>query len=183
MAMEAAQFEKLALEQTDLLYRLARRLTHNTSQAEDLVQETFLRALKAREGFKLEAYGIRPWLVRILHNLHFSRSGREKKQPKAYEESALDASTPTSAGPSIGIPIDLSSFDAMDERLVRALNDLPEEYKEVLLLWAVEGFSYKEISDSLDIPMGTVMSRLHRARQRLSEQLKDLAQEERIGQE
>ncbi len=71
----------------------------------------------------------------------------------------------------------------MDERLVHALEHLPEEYKEVLLLWAVEEFSYKEIAHSLDVPIGTVMSRLHRARQRLSEQLKDYAKEEGILRE
>jgi RNA polymerase sigma-70 factor (ECF subfamily) len=179
MTLEAKEFEKLALEQTDLLYRLARRLTHNASRAEDLVQETFLRALKGRSSFKLAEYGIRPWLVRILHNLHFSRSDREKKQPKAWEDAALE-----SAGPHVeSSPIDLSSFEAMDERLVHALNSLPDEYREVLLLWAVEDFSYKEIAEALEIPIGTVMSRLHRARQRLSEQLKGFAREEGIVRE
>jgi len=180
MALDVKQFEKLALEQTDLLYRLARRLTHDASRAEDLVQETYLRAFKARDSFRLEQYGIRPWLVRILHNLHFSRSDREKKQPKATEDAALEAASGADRNNS---PIDLSSFDAMDERLVNALNHLPEEYKEVLLLWAVEGFSYKEIATALDVPMGTVMSRLHRARQRLSEQLKDFGREEGVVRE
>jgi RNA polymerase sigma-70 factor (ECF subfamily) len=179
MSLDVAEFESLALEQSDLLYRLARRLTRDPSKAEDLVQETFLRALKGRAGFKLEKYGIRPWLVRIMHNLHFSRSDREKRQPRATDETTLDA-TPGDAGPGIGVPIDLTSFDAMDERVVRALEDLPEEYKEVLLLWAVEEFSYKEIAEALDIPAGTVMSRLYRARQRLSEQLKDFAKEARM---
>jgi RNA polymerase sigma-70 factor (ECF subfamily) len=182
MTLAASEFESLALAQSDLLYRLARRLTRSPAQAEDLVQETFLRALKARESFKLESYGIRPWLVRILHNVHFSKSDREKRQPRATDETTLDATAGDSGSP-IGVPIDLSSFDAMDERVVHALEDLPPEYKEVLILWAVEEFSYKEISESLDIPMGTVMSRLHRARQRLSEQLKDFAKEARITQE
>src|ERR1700759_2497659 len=70
MSLDAKQFEQMALEQTDLLYRLARRLTHDPSRAEDLVQETFLRAFKARNTFRLEQYGIKPWLVRIMHNLH-----------------------------------------------------------------------------------------------------------------
>jgi RNA polymerase sigma-70 factor (ECF subfamily) len=117
-----------------------------------------------------------------MHNLHFSRSDREKRQPRATDETTLDA-TPGHDGSPIGVPIDLSSFEAMDERVVHALENLPSEYKEVLLLWAVEDFSYKEISEALDIPMGTVMSRLHRARQRLSEQLKDFAKEARITQE
>jgi len=179
MSLDAKQFEQMALEQTDLLYRLARRLTHDASRAEDLVQETFLRAFKARNTFRLEQYGIKPWLVRIMHNLHFSRSDREKRQPKAWEDAALDAAS----APSEPSPFDLSKFDAMDERLVHALEDLPEEYKTVLLLWAVEEFSYKEIAHAVDVPIGTVMSRLHRARQRLSEQLKDFAKEERLIRE
>ena len=71
----------------------------------------------------------------------------------------------------------------MDEQLVRALDQLPEEYQVVLLLWAVEDLTYKEIAQAADIPMGTVMSRLHRARQRLSEQLKDYARAEGIIRE
>jgi len=81
------------------------------------------------------------------------------------------------------LPLDPRSFDGMDERLVRAVEGLSEEYRTVLLLWAIEEFSYKEIADSLDIPIGTVMSRLHRARQRLSEQLHDFAVAQRVIRE
>ena len=105
--------------------------------------------------------------------------GSEKKQPKAWEDTALEAS----GKPLEVSPINLNSFDAMDERLVHALNDLPDEYKEVLMLWAVEEFSYKEISEALEVPMGTVMSRLHRARQRLSERLKEYGREEGVVRE
>jgi len=166
--VSAEQFEKLALDQMDMLYRVAHRLAGNAEEAADLVQETYLRAFKSREKFDLKSVGIRPWLVRILHNLHFTRSQRQRRQPMATDASDLDAMpTMQNAAPSIG-PADL---DHMDQRMAWALNELPGEYQTTLLLWAVEELSYKEIADALEVPVGTVMSRLHRAKQRISQLL------------
>ncbi|HEY8751354.1 MAG TPA: sigma-70 family RNA polymerase sigma factor [Tepidisphaeraceae bacterium] len=181
MKLSREQFEKLALEQLDLLYRVARRLTRREDQAGDLVQETFLRALRSHNTFDLQAHGIRPWLVRIMHNLHFSRSDREKKQPMAMEAAPLEAASPPA--PEEKFSFGMAGFEGMDERLVKALKQVPEEYQVVLLLWAVEEFSYKDIADSLDVPIGTVMSRLHRARQKLSQLLRDFAIEEGVIRE
>src|SRR6185437_6355076 len=83
------QFEALALEQLDMLYRVARRLTRDAAAAEDLVQETYLRALRGRDSFDLKAHGIRPWLLRIMHNLHVSRGERESRQPAALDQEQL----------------------------------------------------------------------------------------------
>lgn len=185
MKLSREQFERLSLEHLDMLYRIARRLTRgNVSAAEDLVQETYLRAFRAQEGFDLhEQYGMKPWLLRIMHNLHFSRAGREKRQPTAIDDEHL-ASLPDhqSADTSsmAGLPLSAGSFEGMDERLVQAMSDLPEEYQTVLMLWAIDELSYKEIAAAVDVPIGTVMSRLHRARQRLAEQLQDFAKQERI---
>src|SRR6476620_3409823 len=85
------EFEKLALDQLDTLYRVARRLTRDGERANDLVQETYLRAFRAKDSFQLKEYGIRPWLLRIMQNLHFSRSGRERRQPIAMEDGGLEA--------------------------------------------------------------------------------------------
>lgn len=172
MKLERDQFEQLALEQLDLLYRVARRLTHNNDQAADLVQETFLRALNAYQTFDLQANGIRPWLVRVMQNLHFSRSGREKRQPVAMENEPLELAGGVSEG------FVASGWEGMDQRLVHALQALPQDYQVVLVLWAVEDFSYKEIAESLEIPIGTVMSRLHRARRLLGTSLRGFALEE-----
>jgi RNA polymerase sigma-70 factor (ECF subfamily) len=172
MKIARDQFEKLALEQLDLLYRVARKLTRDADRAADLVQETFVRALKAQNTFNLEEHGIRPWLVRIMHNLHFSRAEREKRQPIAMEAGPLEAASPPA--PNERFPFQ-AGFEGMDERMVKALSELPPEYQTVLLLWAVEEFSYKDIAESMDIPIGTVMSRLHRARQKLSQLLHDYA--------
>lgn len=184
MKLTREEFEKAALEQLDLLYRVARRLTRDPDRAADLVQETYLRALRASEGFDLQEHGIRPWLVRIMQNLHFSRSDRERRQPGLMESEALEAAGGETPGDGAG-PGEAGAdrFDYMDERVVRALNELPEEYQAALLLWAVEEFSYKEIAEALDVPIGTVMSRLHRARQRLGEALRNYATEERLIRE
>jgi RNA polymerase sigma-70 factor (ECF subfamily) len=176
MKLEPREFERLALEQIDLLYRVARRLTRDPNRAEDLVQETYLRALRSRDGFSLEEFGMKPWLLRILYNLHLSRAQREGRQPIPLDD--LDLAGPDRRSGSL--PIDSRSFEGMDEQLVRAIDGLSQDYQSVLLLWAVEDFSYKEIAEALDIPIGTVMSRLHRVRQKLSEELQEYAAEARI---
>jgi RNA polymerase sigma-70 factor (ECF subfamily) len=172
----------MALEHIDMLYRVARRLSGNDATAEDLVQETYVRAIRSWETFRLQDYGIRPWLIRILHNLFFSSTRRDHRQPGGMDQDHLE-SVPDASSQGTGPPLSPNSFEGMDEQLVRALNRLPEEYQVVMLLWAVEELSYKEISDSLEIPMGTVMSRLHRAKQKLAEQLADYARDNRILRE
>src|SRR5438309_4490049 len=169
MKLDRAEFERLAMEHLDMLYRIARRLTRDPSAAEDLVQETYLRALRSYETFDLQEFGIRPWLLRIMHNLQASRYQREKRQPVAVEDEQLQAvarapDSPTGPDARAGRGI----WDTMDQNLVRAVDSLPEEYRSVLTLWAIEDLSYKEIAESLDVPIGTVMSRLYRARQKLS---------------
>ena len=179
MPLASEEFEKLALEQLDTLYRVARRLTRDATAAEDLVQETCLRALRGRASFELQEYGIRPWLLRIMHNLHFSRATRDKRQPPSVEQEQLEA-TAAGEGNDVPLPIGAGSFEGMDEHLVHALDQLPDEYREVMMLWAVEELSYKEIADAVGVPIGTVMSRLHRARKKLADQLRDYATKEGI---
>jgi RNA polymerase sigma-70 factor, ECF subfamily len=182
MSEQPDQFEQLALAQMDTLYRVARRLTRDPERAADLVQETYLRALRARDSFELKEYGIRPWLLRIMHNLHFSRSERERRQPVAMEDGSLESADLDALPeqPGVPLPIDLEN---LDDQLVRALDGLAVDYQIVLLMWAVDDLTYKEIAHTLDIPIGTVMSRLHRARQKLGEQLRDYALREGVIRE
>ena len=177
MKLDRQQFEALALEHLDLLYRVARRMTRDPHRAEDLVQETFLRAFRSADDFDLQEFGIRPWLIRILHNLHVSRGQRERRQPARMDDDQLESA---SIAPE---PMPAFTWDVMDQQLKRAFDALPEEYQTVMHLWAIEELSYKEIADALSVPLGTVMSRLHRARQRLSEQLKGYAAREGIIRE
>ena len=124
-----------------------------------------------------------------MHNVHVSRSEREGRQPTSIEDEQLESA---SGGGSTGSgararttppPYDQFSFDGMDQQLVRAIEGLASEYQIVLMLWAVEELSYKEIASAVGIPIGTVMSRLHRARQKLSEQLRNYAKQEGIIRE
>lgn len=172
------QFETLALEHLDMLYRLAKRMTRDAHRAEDLVQETYLRAFRSADNFDLQAFGIRPWLIRILHNVHVSKGQREVRQPPTLADEHLDAASAAPAAEP-----ERFSWDGMDDQVKRAFDALPAEYQTVMQLWAIEELSYKEIAEALDVPIGTVMSRLHRARGRLSEQLKGFASREGIIRE
>jgi RNA polymerase sigma-70 factor (ECF subfamily) len=180
MTLPREQFETLALEQIDTLHRMARRLTRDGNKADDLVQDTYARALRSRDSFELAEYGIKPWLLRIMYNLNLNRAERDKRQPAAVEDEALERGGKLDG---TALPIDPNSFQAMDEHLVQALDSLPEDYRTVMLLWAVEELTYQEIADTLEIPIGTVMSRLYRARQRLAAQLKEYAASEGIIRE
>lgn len=113
-----------------------------------------------------------------MHNVHVSRSERESRQPASVEDEHLESSSIAD-----GAPYDISTFQGMDEQLVRAMEALPSEYQVVMMLWAIDELSYKEIAESVGIPIGTVMSRLHRARQKLSEQLREYARREGIIRE
>ena len=93
MRITRDQFVRLAMEQLDGVDRVARSLSRDGAAANDLVQETYLRAMRAQDQFDLHAFGIRPWLLRILHNTHMNREKRERRQPRAMESDALEAST------------------------------------------------------------------------------------------
>jgi len=168
MRISRDEFVRLALAEIDAVDRVARSLCRGTAESDDLVQETYLRALKSSDSFQLQSFGIRPWLLRILHNLHVNRAKRERRQPAATPAEHLE----TLAGP--GEPAFTPVVDGFnDAQLDGALNELPPELRTILILWAVDELSYKEIADVMDIPIGTVMSRLHRARQRLTGLLAD----------
>jgi RNA polymerase sigma-70 factor (ECF subfamily) len=167
MKLSRDEFIRLAMQEIDALDRVARSLCRDSADAADLVQETYLRALRACESFDLQQFGIRPWLLRILHNTHLNRVKRERRAPLAMESQALDSNAEPPAPPMI------PPFDGTfaDEELNEALDQLPTELRTILVLWAIDELSYREMSHVLEIPMGTVMSRIHRARQRLYELL------------
>jgi RNA polymerase sigma-70 factor (ECF subfamily) len=175
--VERADFERLAMEQLDSVYRMAMSLAGNPHDASDLVQETYLRAMRSAKTFEDRGSGIRPWLFTILHNAFYTRIKREGRAPTAVEEfyQASDAPLPDDPPPAW----DLASLDweHVDERLKAAIEDLSPEHRSVLLLWGVEGMKYREIADALDVPIGTVMSRLHRARKILADGLTEMAGE------
>ena len=175
--MDSEQFRELALAEMDAVYRMAFHLARNPHEAEDLVQETYLRALGAEQTFELRDKGIRPWLFKILHNLFFSRASRRKREPLLSEDLQHEAVESEIDNPPPAWDLASLDWEQVDDRLKQAIGELQDHYRTVLLLWAVEGLKYREIADVVDVPLGTVMSRLYRARAILSEQLSDYAAE------
>ncbi|QOJ17536.1 MAG: sigma-70 family RNA polymerase sigma factor [Phycisphaeraceae bacterium] len=176
--MERSAFEQLALEHFDAVYRMALQLSRHPDEAADLTQETYLKGLRSCEGFEDRGAGVRPWLFKILHNIFYSRVRRERRGPISGAE-LIDAPDDAS-GPGDPPPCwDLASLDwqQVDGRLRKAVESLRPEFRSVLLLWGVEGLKYREIAEIQDIPIGTVMSRLHRARSILAGELAQLREE------
>ncbi len=157
---------------------MAVQLVRHPDEASDLVQETYMKALRVAERFEERGGGIRPWLFKILHNVFYTKLAKAKRDPMSVDE--LHGAPDDSPGPGDPSPAwNLQSLDweHVDERLKDAIDHLRPEYRTVLLLWGVEGLKYREIAEIEDIPIGTVMSRLHRARSILADQLDDLAEE------
>src|SRR5713101_6583831 len=178
-------FEAEALTFLDALYRTALRMTRSEADAEDLVQETYIKAFRFREQFT-PGTNLKAWLFRILTNTFINSYRRRQSQPEFTELEDVDEfslykrmsdlrTSSTSGNPETEFLDGLVDTEVKD-----ALTELPEKFRSVVLL-DVEGFSYKEIAEMLDIPIGTVMSRLHRGRKFLQRRLYDLARERGIA--
>jgi len=179
------EFEAEALRHLDALYRTALRMTRSEADAEDLVQETYIRAFRFKDQFTLGT-NMKAWLFRILTNTFINTYRRKTAQPEVtdldgidefslYRRMADDRAASTSPDPEAEL---LNSV--VDTEVTNALEELPEKFRTTVLL-DVEGFSYKEIAEMLAIPIGTVMSRLHRGRKFLQKRLYDLARERGIA--
>ena len=183
--MASDEFEAEALRHLDALYRTALRMTRSEADAEDLVQETYIRAFRFRDQFTLGT-NMKAWLFRILTNTFINTYRRKTAQPEVtdlegidefslYRRMADDRAASTSPDPEAEL---LNSV--VDTEVTDALEELPEKFRTTVLL-DVEGFSSKEIAEMLGIPIGTVMSRLHRGRKFLQKRLYDLARERGIA--
>ncbi len=177
-------FENLVLPLLDELFKFALRLTSNNKPlAEDLVQETMLRAYRAFDKFEMRETGIKPWLLKIMHNIYFTELTKTKKRNEANHSTDIysveDRHTEQSADFDIE-NIEKIDWEQFDEEIKNNITQLPDEYRAVLLLWAFGEFSYKEIADISDIPVGTVMSRLYRARKQLAQSLTNYAKKHRL---
>ncbi|MGH2658460.1 MAG: sigma-70 family RNA polymerase sigma factor [Actinomycetota bacterium] len=167
------RFERDVLPLLPNLFSAALRLTRNPSDAEDLVQEAYLRAFRGFSGFE-EGTNLRAWMYRILTNTFINTYRKRQREPVTVQEDDLedwylyDKLGETGVEPSAEAEV-LRRMP--DEDVQRALEDLPEGFRLAVLLADVEGFAYKEIAEILDIPIGTVMSRLHRGRRALEKAL------------
>jgi len=174
-----SRFEAEALPLLPGMYSAAYRLTRNPSDAEDLVQETFLRAYRAFHQFE-PGTNLKAWLYRILMNTFINSYRKRQREPQTVSDEEIADwylySKMNEAGlePSAETAV-IESLP--DEEVQEALSSLPEQFRAAVLLADVEGFSYKEISEITGVPIGTVMSRLHRGRKALQKRLWDVVRE------
>lgn len=167
-------FDSLAIPFVDSLYNTAYRLTGNSQDAEDLVQETFYKAYKYYDKFE-EGTNLKAWLFKILKNTFINNYRKKKLEPRSVEFGEIEESFEKvlQHGPAQR-PLDPEEqylAGVMDEGVKKALDSLPHDYKMVVILADLEDFSYKEIAEILDCPVGTVMSRLYRGRKLLERAL------------
>ena len=179
---DQANFSDDAMPLMGSLYSAALRMTRNPADAEDLVQETYLKAYRGYGGFT-EGTNLKAWLYRILTNTYINIYRAKQRRP---DETELDEGEDPYLYQRLGgleaAQMSRSAEDELmdwftDAEVKTALESLPEQFRMAVLLADVEGFSYKEIAEILDIPIGTVMSRLHRGRKALQKRLYDFAAE------
>lgn len=157
------RFKHFIVPEIDVLYRVARSITGNPTDAEDLVQDTMLRAYRAIERF--DGRHPRAWLLTIMRNAQINRVRRKRPELMRDPDTTMKLTADTSTdGRDIEDQVLHNEFDA---RIETALDALPEKFRTVIDLVDINGLSYQEAADALDVPVGTIMSRLHRARKRI----------------
>ena len=178
------RFTQEALPLLDQLYGAAMKMTRNPQDAQDLVQETYMKAFAAFGSFT-EGTNLKAWLYRILTNSYINTYRKKQREPylgvvEELEDWQLGGAESTTAMSSRSA--EAEAIDrAPDSIVTTALNALPEDFRIAVYLADVEGFSYQEIADIAEVPIGTVMSRLHRGRARLRKALGEYAAEQGVG--
>jgi RNA polymerase sigma-70 factor (ECF subfamily) len=168
-------FEAEALASLDSLYRTALRLTHDAADAEDLVQDTYLKAFRAADRFA-PGTNLRAWLFTILHNTARNRARDRAREAVDVDSEVVERSADTrgvaaAAGGAFETPESLLLRDTLTPELKEAIDDLAPAFRQAVWLRDVEEFSYAEIAAMLDVPIGTVMSRISRGRRLLFDRL------------
>ena len=177
------EFENAALPHADALFNFALKMTHNVKDAEDVVQDTYMRAFRFFHHFE-PGTNCRAWLFRILKNVHINSYRKNQRIPDTVNwdqiEEFYDSVAPEDSIRRHKTPEEIFFESSVDRQVEQAIRDLPPEYRAVVVLNFAEDLSYREIAAVLDIPIGTVMSRLHRARKTLKVKLADYAREQGV---
>ena len=182
---DQATFAEDAMPLMDGLYSAAMRMTRNAADAEDLVQETYLKAFNAYERFETGT-NLKAWMYRIITNSYINAYRKKQRRPDESDiDDIEDLYLYRRLGGAESAVLSRSAEDELlemfgEDEVKLALEDLPEHYRMPILLADVEGFAYKEIAEILDVPVGTVMSRLHRGRKQLQKRLYSFAEEHRL---
>lgn len=175
-AEKKAIFDKEFLPHINALYNFAYYLCNNEEQAKDLLQETYLKAFKYISYYELNT-NAKAWLIRILKNTFINEYRKESKKPNHVSFEDFYTGEDDHEMESSMVDLRQEYFQGLiGDEVTNALNALPVDYRLILLLCDVEGFKYDEIAKIIDIPVGTVRSRLHRARNMMLEKLRDYAQ-------
>jgi RNA polymerase sigma-70 factor (ECF subfamily) len=170
-------FEQEFMPQIDALFNFAYHLTYNEDDANDLVQETYMKAFRFIEKY-IEGTNAKAWLFKILKNAFINQYRKRSKQPTKVDfEDIVSYHDQDDGIPQNYVDLRQEIFQGMmGDEITIAINSLPVDFKTVILLCDIEGFTYEEIAKIVDIPIGTVRSRLHRARNMLKEQLRSYAE-------
>jgi RNA polymerase sigma-70 factor (ECF subfamily) len=176
-ALDRVRFEEEALELSDQVYRVARHLAGSREDAEELVQETYVRAFRSWQSFT-PGTNLRAWLLRILTNLNIDRGRRQQRAPQTTSlDEKGDYYLYDKLEEAEGRPLDEERVveRLSQDSIVEALAHVPHDFRDVLVLVDIGEFSYADTAQILDVPIGTVMSRLHRARRILKSELAEEA--------
>lgn len=170
-------FEDEIIPQLDAMYNFALRLTSDPSDAEDLVQDTIVKAFRFFNSYE-KGTNAKAWLFRILKNSYINNYRKKSKQPNQvdYDEVATFYETIRAERTDTSDLEDKMFRDLIDDDISNALDELPEDFRTVVLLCDIEGFTYEEIANMLDVPIGTIRSRLHRGRNLLKAELLEYAE-------
>ena len=176
------EFESMTADLAQPLMSAALRLTRRRADAEDLVQDTLHRAWRSVASFERGTH-FKAWLFRILRNAFINRGRREAAAPAAVDFTETERPAPEEPVPSLTHLRELAAMsdEHFDDCVKQAVERLPDEFRVPMVLFALGDMSYQEIADALEIPIGTVMSRLHRARARLREELASYARSRHLG--